>query len=242
MRTALLLIALLATPAFAAQTVWKWVDANGVTHYSDRPVPGATRMEINVSSRADAPSRSTFTNDADASRQDEANAEPYSMFEIWRPDQEESVVNTGGRVSVSIRIDPALRPGHDLHLYLDGRLVEGESPTATSYELTEVPRGEHQVVAVITDQRGQRVQETRPVRFFVRQTSIAQPPVGPALRTAPKPRPRAGANKLPSEQPSYAALNGAPLQVDPATNLPRKEPAQRAPAKAEPSPASKQGG
>ena len=46
MRTTLLLLALLAGPALAAQTVWKWVDSNGVTHYADRPVPGATRMEL----------------------------------------------------------------------------------------------------------------------------------------------------------------------------------------------------
>ena len=38
--TALVLLAGLAGSA-RAENIWKWVDARGVPHYSDRPVPGA---------------------------------------------------------------------------------------------------------------------------------------------------------------------------------------------------------
>lgn len=224
MRTALILaLAMLAGPVLAAeQTVWKWVDERGVTHYSDRPVPGATRMELSVgrSSSASSPSYDpvpTPTSPATSS------APLYQNFEILQPAMEESIVNTGGQVQVSINVDPALRPGHTVHLYLDGRLVESESPTALNYSLTEVARGEHSVVAVINDRNGKEVQRTEEIRFFVRQTSIANPPVGPALRSQPKPAPRPGAsNKLPSRQPTYAALNGERPRIDPVTNAPVK--------------------
>ena len=70
-------------------------------------------------------------------------------------------------------------------------------------------------------QRGTRVREAGPVTFTVRQESISQPPVGPILRPPPKPQPHAGAaNKLPTTQPSYGALNGGLPAVNPATNLP----------------------
>jgi hypothetical protein len=221
---------MLATmPAFAAgQTVWKWVDERGVTHYSDRPVPGATKMELNVGKpSADSPSfsspRSSPSSAANsATNSDRPSGPPYRDLEIWRPADGDNIVNTGGAVDVSIRLEPALQAGHSLSLYLDGRLVESEAANATEYSLAEVPRGLHSLIAVVNDSRGERVQESATVRFSVRQTSIANPPVGPALRPPPKPRPGGAANKLPAKQPSYAALNDAPSRIDPATNLPVK--------------------
>lgn len=228
MRTTLVLLAVLAgfglsSPGFASQTVWKWVDENGVTHYADRPVPGATRMELSTGTSSSDSGSDSFSSGTSTVRQP-ANAEPvYRNFEIWKPSQDETIPNTGGQVTVNVRVDPGLLPAHSLHLYLDGRLVEGQPANTLSFELTEVPRGMHTVTAVINDRRGQRVQEASPVSFTVRQESVAQPPVGPALRPPPKPqpRPRGASNKLPTSQPSYAALNNLrTAPIDPATNRP----------------------
>lgn len=233
---ALLLLAFFATASFAAsQTVWKWTDDNGVTHYSDRAVPGATRMEIRSSNRTDGP-RPSYSQSAPP-QQDQDEGPAYRNFEIWKPAAGEAFINTGGVVPVNVRVDPTLQAGHDLHLYLDGRLVEGFPPSTTTYELTQVPRGTHSVVAVISDRRGKRIQESAAVSFVVRQESIANPPVGPALRPPPKPRPGGSANKLPTQQPSFADLNGARAPIDPSTNAPRKQ----APAKTLPAPAKNAG-
>lgn len=224
MRTALLLLAMVATSAFAGQTVWKWVDERGVTHYSDRPMPGATKMELNVAPpTADPPPTATSGSSSSArDQQDSASGPPYRNFEIWRPANGDTVVNTGGVVQVNLRIEPTLQPGHNIALYLDGRLVESEAGNQLEYSLEQVPRGLHSLIAVVNDERGRRVQETAQVQFSVRQNSIANPPVGPALRPPPRPRPRGAVNKLPAKQPSYAALQGSRPAIDPATNLPVK--------------------
>jgi hypothetical protein len=220
MRTALMLMALLAAPAFATQTVWKWVDEKGVTHYSDRPVPGAERLEITVGSRAD-PVPVTPSTPASAARPREEAIAPYRNFEILKPGNQEVLINTGGVVEVMLGYEPALRPGHSVYLYLNGRLVEDFPPTGREYVLRDVPRGEYSLIAVIQDDVSrQRIAETQPVRFFVRQHSIAQPPVGPALRQTP---PARRSNKLPSQQPTYQELNGQRQQIDPRTNLPAKK-------------------
>ncbi|MFO7304602.1 MAG: DUF4124 domain-containing protein [Gammaproteobacteria bacterium] len=229
MRTVLLLLAMLAGPALAAgtQTVWKWVDEHGVTHYSDRPVPGASQMEVSVGKIGTVPPSPEPPPPLRPSTPEPAGP-PYEVLAITSPAPEEAIVNTAGQVQVSVRLEPALRPGHNLDIYLDGRRVESESRTATSRTLTEVPRGEHTLVAVVFDGRGNRVQESEPVKFYVIQTSIAKPPVGPALRT-PQQRARPGAaNKRLSAQPSYADLNGPrTLPVDPRTNLPVQASSQR---------------
>jgi hypothetical protein len=220
MRTALMLLVLLATPAFATQTVWKWVDERGVTHYSDRPVPGAERIEITSSSRADPVPVAPSSRPAPSQRRDDAFE--YRNFEILKPGDQEVLINTSGVVEVVLGYEPGLRPGHSVYLYLNGRLVEDFPPTGREYVLQEVPRGEHSLIAVIQDDATRRrIAETQPIRFVVRQHSIAQPPVGPALRQPPPSR-RQSANKLPTEQPSYQALNGQRPQIDPRTNLPVK--------------------
>ena len=222
MRTMLLLLVLLAGPVLASQTVWKWVDESGVTHYSDRPVPGAIRMEVSSGNHnsAAASSGSGYSG-SPSSSQPSANAGPaYSDFEIWKPAEGEIFINVGGDVTVNVRLSPPLQYGHDLYLYLDGRLVDGYPTDAVSFDLKEVPRGEHTVLAVING-KGARIQETPPVHFTVRQESVAQPPVGPAMQSQPKPQPRGASNKMPGSQPTYASLNGGrKTDIDPVTNRP----------------------
>jgi hypothetical protein len=224
MRTALLILTALAAAgssgAAAASDVWKWVDEKGITHYSDQPVPGAVKIEVragNIASSASASPAPTISSAPDSSAG--AAAQPYRAFEISQPAPNQAIINTGGHVNVEVRIEPGVQPLHTLSLYLDGKMVSGFPPNALSYALTEVPRGVHSVTAVIVDRSGKTIQQTPAVAFTVRQESIAQPPVGPTLRPPPKPQPR-GANKLPSTQPSYRALNGGPAAIDPATNLP----------------------
>jgi hypothetical protein len=224
MRTALLLLLAFAATAASAntQTVWKWVDEKGVTHYSDRPVPGATKLELNVGTQTGSGGQHSRPADVGTSGDTTAAAPApaYRNFEVLKPVNGESIVNTGGAVTINLLVDPALQSGHTLRLMLDGKPVDG-APNATSYEMANVPRGEHVAFGQIFDEAGRRIGETQRVTFYVRQESIAQPPVGPTLRPAPpKPQPRGASNKLPSSQPSYAALNGANPVIDPRTNKP----------------------
>lgn len=222
MRTTLLLLALLAAPVLASQTVWKWTDEKGVTHYSDRSVPGATPMVLGSSNSSSA-ARSSGSS-MDTPPPPAAAGPPYSDFEVWQPANDEVIINTGGSVTVNIRLNPSLQPGHQVFLYLDSVLVDGYPGSTLSFELKDVPRGQHTLIAVVNDNGGKRIQETSVVRFSVRQESIAQPPVGPSLRPPPKPTRQGGgggaAAKLPTRQPTYAALNAMRKPIDPNTNLP----------------------
>ncbi len=87
--------------------------------------------------------------------------------------------NIGGVVPVSLRLDPTLRPGHGVVFYLDDRRLDDVAPTATNFELKEVHRGAHLLVAVVHDEERTSLQEAA-VAFYVQQSSIAKPkPVQP---------------------------------------------------------------
>jgi hypothetical protein len=231
MRTALYVLLALAVPAFAGQTVYKWVDDKGVTHYSDQPVAGAEKVELKSgSSRAAAPAP-TYSPPAQSSDVN-AKGPVYSRFAIESPQQDEAIINTGGVVRVSVASTPAISNEHVVSLYLDGSLVPNFN--GMSHEFTDMPRGTHTVKAVVSTQQGRKIQETPPVTFHVRQQSIAQPPVGPALQNN-KPK-RTTGNKLPTKQPTYAALHGEKPAIDPRTNLPvvKKDSPKTEPAPATP--------
>jgi len=226
MRTALLLMLALAAPVVcstaAAADVWKWVDEKGITHYSDQPVAGATKIEVRTGNVIGTAPGGSFSSGSSSSSAAPAADPDYRNFEIWRPEPDQSIINTGGQVNVEIRVEPSVLPLHQLALYLDGKLVTGFPRNTLSYGLTDVTRGAHSVSAVIMDQYSKTILESPTVVFHVRQESVASPPVGPSLRPPPpKPTPRGAANKVLTQQPTYGALNGgAAPAIDPATNLP----------------------
>ena len=234
MRTALYVLLALAAPAFAGQTVYKWVDEKGVTHFSDQPVAGAEKVEM--SSGANRPASPPPSYMPPAPQETRKAGPAYSRFVIASPQQDQAFINTGGTVTVQLAATPSISPNHSVTLYLDGAPVSDFS--GDSHEFSNMPRGTHTVKAVVSA-GGKTIQETPVVTFHVRQESAAQPPVGPAMRS--KPPKRAAGNKLVTKQPTYAALNGSKAAIDPRTNLPVKtKPTPvvppKAPAKPKPAP------
>ena len=188
-RVPLLLGCLFALSSQAQESkreLWTWTDANGVTHFSDRPVPGARQMAVSTTvppPRAEAPQPSAAT----ASSPSQPAVASYRSLEIWQPANGESFFGADAAVNVRLRSDPELAPGHTLLLYLDGKLVESAT-NSVSHTLTNLERGVHSLAAVITDEQGNEKIRSQPRVFHVRQpTVIAPSAVGPNLRPPPPP-------------------------------------------------------
>jgi hypothetical protein len=182
-------LALLCVFAVAAhaEELWRWVDENGVVHYSDRPHPGAERIQLRAPQTFTPPpvQERPRSQPTDA----EADAGPrYSGLRIESPAAGEMLWNIGGALPVQLSISPALSPDHQLRLFLDGRPVPN-IPQATQFTINEVFRGEHQLRAAIVDGNGRELASSEAVTFYVQQTSI-QNPNNPAAR--PRPTPRSG--------------------------------------------------
>ena len=193
----LLLGCLLALSSQAQETkreLWTWKDANGVTQYSDRPGPGAKRVELagvtppppsspTVAAPAKPPAGSTVTPGP-------ATTVEYRSLEIWQPENGASFFGADATVGVRMRSDPELVSGHRLMLYLDGKLVEGPQ-NALEHTLGNLERGVHSITAVITDEKGNERIRSEPRVFHIREPSTVPPgAVGPSLRPPPKPQPR----------------------------------------------------
>jgi hypothetical protein len=170
---------------------WTWKDANGVTQFSDRPVPGARRITIYSSSAAPAAGPVTGgPAPAATAAPDSQAAASYQSLEIWSPASGESFFGTDAAVIVRLRSEPSLAPKDRLLLYLDGKLVEG-SANSYDYTLANLERGAHSLSAVIVDAAGEEKIRSAPRVFHVKLPTINEPrAVGPALKPPPKPQPR----------------------------------------------------
>ena len=172
LRTILALLGLLAAGAVVADA-YTWTDDEGVVHYSDRPVPGATRIYIAEPNTGRSPAPRSNAATAGASDPD-TTSEPtntvrYSSFEVTAPGAEETLWNIEGVLNVSLSLTPALQPGHQVRVYFDGdtRMV-----SSMSFQIDEVYRGVHNVQAEVLDPTGKMLIRTRTNRFYVQQSGI----------------------------------------------------------------------
>ena len=192
MKTRTVLLGCLLAMAVQAQEtkreLWTWKDANGVTQFSDRPVPGAKRVELaGVASPAASTAAPAVVAGEPAARVAVPAPVQYRALEFSSPQNEESFFGADTTVAVQLRSEPDLATGHRVVLYLDGRQI-GEGYEHT---LSELSRGTHSLMAVIIDDQGNERMRSAPRVFHIKQpTTITPRAVGPNVRPPPRPTPR----------------------------------------------------
>lgn len=173
----------------AATELWRWVDEDGVVHYSDRPHPGAERIELQkVQSFTPPPMAAREAQPEDGVPSQDEGGPPYTGLRVVSPAEGETLWNIGTELSVELALQPALRTGHTLRVHLDGDRIVELPRGQTRITVNEVYRGEHRLRASVVDDQGRELVSSDPVVFFVQQASI-QNPNNPANRPRP-PMPR----------------------------------------------------
>lgn len=189
MRSLLVAAGLLLLPAAQAQEIYKWVDKDGVVHYSDQPgSPDAKPVHVSVPRSDDADAGASGSGYQGGSP-DETPGSSYRGLAIASPsDGENFYGGTDAVVSVSVLLDGVLLPGHRVAVYVDGSR-RADVP-GLSGSITGLARGAHSIRAGVLDGEGVELISSGTSTFYVQQQSIAKPPVGPALRPPPKPQPK----------------------------------------------------
>ncbi|HEY1774493.1 MAG TPA: DUF4124 domain-containing protein [Gammaproteobacteria bacterium] len=162
--TALFLVFLLIPSLGAADTMYKWVDAQGNVHYSDKPAPGATKIDV--------PKAHTFTPPPVAApgitNTDNGNPADtgYTAITISSPQDQQTFWNVSS-VTVSVRVQPVLRPGDSVTITLDG---SSQTVDGTAATFTDIDRGQHTATASVGGQ------SSPTITFFVQKAIAKKPP------------------------------------------------------------------
>lgn len=167
-RTILALLGLLAATAVLADA-YTWTDEEGIVHYSDRPHPGARRIDIAEPNSGRSPAPRSRASTTTTETPETSAPVGYESFDVASPGAEETLWNIEGVLNVSLSLTPALQPGHQVRVYFDGspQIVSG-----TSFQLDEVYRGVHQLQAEVLDPTGKMLIRTRTNRFYVQQSTV----------------------------------------------------------------------
>jgi hypothetical protein len=166
------LLALLAAGSLVADAnadAYRWVDSEGVVHYSDRPEPGAEQVSLPEANTTRVRSYASSGSAGQQDGQSSTDVKRYESLAIASPAAEETLWNIEGVLNVTLALSPALQPGHQVRVYFDGspKIVQG-----TSFQLQEVFRGVHNLQAEVLDETGKLMIRSQPARFYVQQNSV----------------------------------------------------------------------
>ena len=173
-KTLLFTLMSLACAVAAAATVYKWVDDDGVTHFSDQPHPNAQKVELKAPQTFTAPKTNASSQTYRPSPERQPAQKVYTSCGLSEPTADQVFMNTD-TVSAGTRAQPAMRPGDSVVVTMDGAPVPGVPASGGQFTISPVDRGEHTIQMVIKDPLGVTVCSSPAVTFHVHQPSIQSP-------------------------------------------------------------------
>jgi hypothetical protein len=159
--------------ASATATVYKWVDENGVVHFSDQPHENAEKVQLKAPQTYTAPK--TPVGPSQSPRQAPSKPAPaYQSCAISEPANDQMFMNTD-TVTAGVTVQPAVRPGDTAIVTLDGQRVPGVPASGGQFTISPVDRGTHSIQMTVQDPSGATVCTSPAVTFHVQQPSLQSP-------------------------------------------------------------------
>lgn len=172
MRSIVLLL-FLCLPGLSHAVICKIVEPDGSVTYTDVP-------EAECPNRVKLPDYSRYA-PRDIRQQPTGTAanreQPfvgYTAFKIVSPEANGTVRSNEGKVNVAMSLEPALRPGHKIELFLDGTRIPGNF-AGLGVQLSNVERGTHTLRAIVKNTEDELQIQTGSVLFTLRKASLLDP-------------------------------------------------------------------
>jgi hypothetical protein len=179
MKNILVVLACLV-PVLVQAEVYRWVDEQGRIHFGDLPPERRSAETVDLPRRSPPP----VTRDASDGKRAEPSvpatneagtdgvSSGYQQLAIIQPATGSTVRSNEQTLMVVTSLEPSLRAGHLMALYLDGTAV-GPGVPGTSVELHGIVRGRHSLQAKVVDAKGEVIIESPVVNFYLRQAAVA---------------------------------------------------------------------
>lgn len=160
---------LLVIPLAAAAQVYKSIDENGNTVYSDKPpTNGSDAEKVQVG----APNTSPPPRHVDRPESVVEQKKIEVSVDITSPEHDTTIaIGFAGNFSVTAAVNPPLGYGNSAQLLIDGAAI-GPAQTHTSWALSNIFRGSHILTVVISDSAGKELAESPPITVHVLRANV----------------------------------------------------------------------
>ncbi|MDT8281542.1 MAG: DUF4124 domain-containing protein [Gammaproteobacteria bacterium] len=153
----------------ASATLYKGLDADGNTVYSDTPFEDAEKFTPPSISVVDAPGEAA---DKKPVEDDKPAEFKYMSFDIISPTNNQTIHNNPD-IIVTLNLKPGLNTekNHSIWLLVDGKPVV-KNAQSLALQIGRLERGAYSLQAQVRDEDGKEVVKTRAVVIFVKQASV----------------------------------------------------------------------
>lgn len=165
---AVLILLLCAAPAWAA--IYRWTDAQGNIHFSDKPHPGARKVEhLPQLDTYSAPPQALSRGASGQSSAAKIAHDRYRTLRVVAPQPKQTFRSAQRTIRVSVRSQPSLqaRRGDRFVYYLDGHKIAGPT-AANSVVLHGINRGTHNISAAVVNAKGRELVRAVPVTVYMK--------------------------------------------------------------------------
>ncbi len=140
-----------------AETVYKTVDENGHIIFTDKPTQGSEEIKLKELQTIENPNPAKYKPlPKKTSKAESGNI--YKSLLVTNPADGSGLRSNAGDVSISLSLQPGLRPGHTMTISLDGKEIS--SGNNLSVTLNNVERGAHKIEAKVFDVNGKQLIST----------------------------------------------------------------------------------
>ena len=161
----MLLLIALNTSAEEEKKLYKWIDKEGNTHYTDQPQKGAEEIEMKLAPVTKMLSPNYKVPAVENNKSVKTDDVSYELGFI-NPTKDGVVRDNSNSVSLEALVNPPLQSDHTIRFFVDGNLVSAEAG-ATSVTATEIEFGEHSVNFIVVDSEGKLIQTSETVHFHL---------------------------------------------------------------------------
>lgn len=177
---------LMLSGAAQAATVYSWVDANGITHYTDAPPPGknAKELDLRVSPLIGTAPHSVQVDNFNSLTGVDARKEKEAAklaIELLSPEPDSTLRDNTGNVVFQGQVTPQPPLQYDVRLILNGKaapLVHN----SLAIRVENLDRGAYQTQLELLAKDGTILAKSKLTTFYLHRTTVDP---------APKPKPKA---------------------------------------------------
>ena len=172
MRYLLLTLFILSTHATAE--VYKTINPDGSTSYSD--VPTNDQEPVKLPELTPAPAVKYPKKSIDKKKDDNMIALPYKSFTISSPENNAIIRDNNGNVTIQVNITPELQTSfkHSISFYLDGKIYKS-GLSSNQIQMTNLDRGSHTISAKLLNANKKILKVTQTITIHVKRQSKLHP-------------------------------------------------------------------
>jgi len=159
--------------ALAETNVYRSIDAEGNPVFSD--IPTADSETIELQEIQTVPAEKNLKFESRPSKQ--VQPDKYTSLKITSPADGTEVRENAGNVTVEVELKPELRKTDSLQLSFDSEIVQ--EGNQTTFEITDIDRGTHQISVAIIDKDGNEIKRSSSITFHLQRTANLDPAFAP---------------------------------------------------------------